>query len=304
MSASSRASAVQDFHKARQRAALEQIMARLTGKSADLLCYPDIRDRLKMRVEQPGELKDIPVDSIVGSLGRCADFTRSFLPKEPIDPQRWIEVRRHRAKWPPISVYQVDRVYFVQDGHHRVSAARQLGLSHVEAHVTQIQTKVPLSPDSDAEEILAEAEYIDFLERAGLHELRPQANLRMSVAGRYHVIQGHIEAHRHLMGLKQGRDATYEEAVAGWYDQVYLPLAEVIRDQGILQDFPGRTETDLYVWISEYRLALEDELGWRATSEAVAARLAARYSPRPRYVIARLANRLLDAVRARLGKRP
>ena len=42
------APASQDFYKARQQASLEEILARLTGKPADLLCYPDIREQLSL----------------------------------------------------------------------------------------------------------------------------------------------------------------------------------------------------------------------------------------------------------------
>ena len=53
------------------------------------------------------------------------------------------------------------------------------------------------------------------------------------------------------------RDRVYGEAVASWYDNVYLPTVRDVREQNLLADFPGRTETDAYIWLVEHRAALE-----------------------------------------------
>src|SRR3972149_10728077 len=86
------ASAVHDFQSARQQAALEAIMARLTGRSVDLLSYDEVRQMLRGREAGLRELKDIPIEAIVGSVGRYTDFTRSFLPKHDSDGDRWARV--------------------------------------------------------------------------------------------------------------------------------------------------------------------------------------------------------------------
>jgi len=292
-------SAVRDFHRARRKAALQAIMARLTGKSADLLSYEDVRRKLKARGTAPGGLKDIPLDAIVGSVGRYADFTRSFLPRQDSNRERWARVRVAVTDWgglPPIKVYQVGDAYFVLDGNHRVSVARQVGATHIEAYVTEVRTKVPLSPDVQPDDLILKAEYADFLEHTHLDELRPEADLSVTAPGQYQVLEEHIEVHRYFMGLEQEREIPYEEAVGHWYDEVYWPVVQVIRERGILRDFPGRTETDLYLWVSEHRAALGQELGWEIGAEEAAADLAAQFSPRPQRVAARLREKILDAV--------
>src|SRR3990170_6985301 len=133
------ATAVRDFQRARQQAALEAIMARLTGRSVDLLPYDEVRQKLRAREAGLRELKDIPIEAIVGSVGRYLDFTRSFLPKHDSDGDRWTRVYvavDGQSGLPPIEVYQLSEAYFVRDGHHRVSVARQLGAEHVQAYVT------------------------------------------------------------------------------------------------------------------------------------------------------------------------
>lgn len=87
-----------------------------------------------------------------------------------------------------------------------------------------------------------------------------------------------------------------EEAVAHWYDEVYQPVVQLIRQQGILRYFPGRTETDLYIWLLEHRAALEEELGWEVRPEAAASDLAARHGARPDALVSRLGAKIREAV--------
>ncbi|TEU17279.1 MAG: universal stress protein [Anaerolineales bacterium] len=296
---SSFVAAVHDFHRARRKAALENIMARLTGRSADLLSYEDVRQKLRARGSTAQKLKEIPLDAIVGSVGRYADFTRSFLPRQDSAQERWAKVRvamTDLSGLPPVKVYQIGEAYFVLDGNHRVSVARQVGATYIEAYVTELRTKVPLSPDTQPDDLILKAEYADFLEHTRLDELRPEADLSVTAPGQYRALEEHIEIHRYFMGLGQEREISYEEAVGHWYDEVYLPVVQVIRERGLLRDFPGRTETDLYVWVSEHRADLEKELGWEIGPEAAATDLAAQFSPRPQRIVARLGEKILDAV--------
>jgi nucleotide-binding universal stress UspA family protein len=293
------AAAIQDFRRARRRAAMEQIMARLTGKSAALLSYEEVHRKLKAQGEGRRELKEIPLDAIVGSVGRYADFTRSFLPRQDSDQGRWAKVKVAQTGLgglPPIQVYQIGDAYFVLDGNHRVSVARQLGAPCIQAYVTEVRTKVPLSPDTQPDDLILKAEYAEFLGHTRLDEFRPGADLSVTAPGQYQVLEEHIEVHRYFMGLEQEREIPYGEAVGHWYDEVYEPVVQVIRERGILRDFPGRTETDLYLWVSEHRAELEQKLGWEVDTEAAADDLAARFSPRPQRVVARVSEKLLDAV--------
>jgi hypothetical protein len=123
-------------------------MARLPGRSAQLLCYEPVRDRLQPETSNGPELETVPLETIVGSVERCGDFTHTFLPLKDSDERRWTRVMAaasEPADLPPIRVYRIDGVCFVIDGHHRVSVARQRGLTHIEAWVTGVQTKVPLA---------------------------------------------------------------------------------------------------------------------------------------------------------------
>ncbi len=289
-------SAFEDFRQARQRAALQSIVARLRGKSVQLLSYDEVVKMLRPTGRSDRGPRDIPLDAIVGSVGRYTDFTRTFLPLKDSDEQRWARVKiavdeQDLDALPPIEVYQVGEVYFVRDGNHRVSIARRKGYAYIHALVTEVRTRVPLTPDVQPDGLIIKAEQAAFLDYTRLDEHRPGADLSVSVPGQYPKLEDHIEAHRYLKEIEQGRDLPFEEAVCSWYDDVYLPVVRAIREQGILRYFPERTEDDLYVWMSDHRLALQREVGWRIEPEAAAEKLAAQIKRLPE----RAARDVLDA---------
>ncbi|MFP4344053.1 MAG: universal stress protein [Anaerolineales bacterium] len=291
--------AARDFHRARRAADLERVMARFTGRSADLLSYEEVRRKLQATTATPRGLQDVPLDAIVGSEGRYTDFTRTFLPKHDSDMDRWTRVfiaTSGLEGLPPIEVYQVGSAYFVKDGHHRVSVARQMGFSHLQARVYEVQTRVPLTPDVEMRDVILKAEYARFLERTEIDDLRPEAELGVTVAGQYDRLEEHIQVHRYFMGLDEQRDVSYPEAVAHWYDNVYRPVIAVIRERGLLRDFPDRTETDLYLWLLEHRAELQQALGWEVDTRAAALDLADRFSTRRERVVSRVGEQLLNAV--------
>src|SRR5512140_870469 len=85
--------AISDFLSARQRAALEEILARVRGRSNTLLSYEEVAQKLKLRAKSDAGVQLIPVEAIVGSAGRYTDFTRTFLPRSMDDQQRWARVQ-------------------------------------------------------------------------------------------------------------------------------------------------------------------------------------------------------------------
>lgn len=292
-------SAIDDFYRARRKSALEQILARLTGKSTDLLSYEEVRKKLKIQGRKPPELREIPLDAIVGSVDRYTDFTRSFLPKQETDADRWAGVKvavTDMKGLPPINVYQIGEAYFVEDGNHRVSVARQLGQNYIQAYVTEMKTRVPISSEDDVDDLILKAEYVDFLEHTQLDQTRPEADLRLTAPGGYSTLEEHIAVHRHFMGLEQQREIPYKEAAAHWYDEVYMPVVQIIREQGIMRDFPGRTETDLYLWISDHRALCQEILEMEVDTDEAVTDLAAFHSSRPERVVARLSDKIMDAL--------
>jgi len=288
-------SAVEEFRAARLRSGMEQIRAALRGKSVDLLSYDEVREKIHARETNQRELKNIPLDAIVGSVGRYADFTRSFFPRQEKDKERWARVRAQAEKsegLPPIEAYQVGEVYFVIDGNHRVSVARSLGAKTIEGYVTKVNASAPLSPDVDADKLIIAERYANFLETTRLAETFPDIDLRMTAAGNYRVLHDRILAHQKWMGA----GVSYEEAAASWYKLVYKSVAQIIRQRGMLRDFPNRTETDLYVWIMLHRQELAENMGWALDHDMAATALVDMFSQKPLKILKRAVQKILDAL--------
>lgn len=293
--------AIEDFHTARNRAMLQELLARFKGEPIELLSYEEVRQKLRVQGSAELGVQDIPLDAIVGSVNRYNDFTRGFLPRHNVNQERWARVKTAvtgQVGLEPIEVYKIGDAYFVKDGNHRVSVARQLGATHIQAYVTEIRTRVPLSADARPDHLILMAEYADFLERTRLDTLRPGTDLRVTVPGQYQVLLEHIDVHRYYLGIEEQREISYDEAVTHWYDEVYLPIVRWIRDLGILRYFPGRTETDLYLWISEHRAALEEQLGWKIHPGSAAIDLAKQQIPQSGNLASRLGGRILNVLDA------
>ena len=264
------------FHRAHRQAALETLVARLSGQSADLLSYDEVVGKLRVAGQSPAGLRQIPVAAIVGSVGRYQDFTRTFLPRLESDEDRWVSVGAAApviSDLPPIDVYKVGDAYFVLDGNHRVSIARLQGVAYIDANVTEVRTRVPLPPGARPDALIVAAEYGAFLEYTRLDLTRPGVDMSVSVPGQYVHLENHIEAYRFRVETEAGTEWAFDDAAAHWYDEAYLPLVQAIREQGILRYFPGRTETDFFVWLARHRLELQHELGWNISPDQAVSRL-------------------------------
>ena len=242
--------AASDFRRARRRADLREVLSALGARDAKLLSYDDVRRRLHAVESPASSLKDVPLAAIVGSVGRTVDFTREVLPRTDADKARWVGVKVAMTGLegtPPVDLYRIGDAYFVRDGNHRVSVARQLGAKFIQAYVTPVHARVPLSADASPDDLIIAEEHDRFLERTALDELRPGADVRVTTAGAFERLLEHIAVHRYYMGIDEDRPVADPEAVGHWYDTVYLPVVARIRGSDLLRGFEGRTETDLYL---------------------------------------------------------
>jgi hypothetical protein len=169
-------------------------------------------------------------------------------------------------------LYKVGDVYFVVDGHHRVSVAREQGQEDIEADVRECTTKVNITPDLKPEDLSILGEKVHFLESTRLDHLRPHSRIRLTIPGGFDRMLEHIAVHRYFMGLDLKRDIPDEEAIGDWYDRVYVPIMKVIRSSKVLREFPGRTEGDLYLWVLDHQQYLAETEGQSLVKPEDAAR--------------------------------
>lgn len=263
-----------EFTNARKQALIEEWVSFFTGRPNDLLSFEEVKQNLRLQDSSYKGLQEIELDKIVGSVGRYRDFTRSFLPKSDQTEERWrrVDAVAHTEGYPPIDVFKVGDVYFVRDGNHRVSVAKAHKAKTIEAYVTEYKTQVPVDKDDDLDDLLLKMERTEFFNETGLDKLRPEQNITFTEPGRYRLVKEHIAFHKYLKETETGHEIPYQEAVTSWYDHVYLPTIERIRQSGVLKNFPNRTEADLYAWLLLHRAALENEikaLGYVPTEDLI-----------------------------------
>jgi len=241
-----------DFVRARSKNFLREIWALLMNRRNTLLPYDEVKEKLRVGGAIHRGVRTIELARIIGSVNRYRDFDRAFLPAHNRIANRWQRVDRafyEDVGLPPIVLYKVGEIFFVVDGHHRVSVAQEQGQEFIEAEVHECRVKVPVTPDLRPEDLEVLGARVDFLERTNLDRLRPGAAIAFTVPDGYARTLEHIGVHRYFMGLDHRCDITEETAVADWYDRVYLPIVEVIRRRNLMEEFPGRTESDLYLWV-------------------------------------------------------
>ena len=253
--------AQEDFDAARFKSFRRAVTSMLTRRARRMPSFDEVLEAAGAEGRAYGGEQEIPLDHVVGSAAplKAGDFGPGFLPISPRLRGRWTRIYREMvegAELPPIDVYKVGDLYFVIDGHHRVSVARALGRATINARVVEVRTRAPLGPHVDTADLLRAAEYANFLDVTQLHRSRPEARLVCSRLGRYDELLKQIFGHQYFLGLDRGRPVPLPEAAASWYDNVYLPIARLIRSHGILDHMPGWTETDLVVEITRRWLAL------------------------------------------------
>jgi hypothetical protein len=248
------------WKQARRTAFVQDVLAAFTQRPTSLLSFDGVSEKLKLGHVRYLDLQNVPLDQIVGSVGRYADFTRAFFPREDRLQERWQHIERMVTtgrELPPVELYKVGQAYFVRDGNHRISVARQRGISTIKAYVWEYETSIPLEPDSDIDDLLCRTAHAAFLERTHIDRLCPDLKIRLTQPDGYEELLYEIEAYRQVLSNVDGREIPFDEGVTLWCELRYIPIVEIIRERYILEDFPGRTETDLYLWLCCNRSELE-----------------------------------------------
>jgi hypothetical protein len=266
-SGSPRVDAESDFMRARRHQVLSSLAARLRNDKVDVvqsMSFDDVVEALGRRAENYLGTKVIPLDAIVGSVDKVRDFDRRFRPTSGRSRQRWERLARASRtgeEIPPIDVYQVGDYYFVQDGHHRVSVARSLGLDVIEARVTAIDTfltPVDIGARADLER--------KYWRRLMLERVPFTGEARAAVAVDdpfdYGVIAETVEAWAARTMHAEGAYLDKETMASRWYAEEFRPVVDMIEEAGVRGEDERPAEAYLRVACERYRLIREHE--WNA----------------------------------------
>jgi hypothetical protein len=141
-----------EFSRARSKGFWDIKRSQVTGNKPCLLSLHEIIKGSPSAATLNLGLQDVPLKNILGSVGRARDFTRRFMPcvDDERGKERWRVIYTlavSGAGFPPVDVFQIGPVYFVQNGHHRVSVASYLGWPNIQAYVTALPS--PLISGAD-----------------------------------------------------------------------------------------------------------------------------------------------------------
>jgi len=128
------------FDRLWMKAQILKFIAKFTSKQRNLLALSDIEHDYEDVPFHILERQSIRLEQILGTQGRIDRFDKDFLPLARRNKERWVSIAvaamDNNIPLPPIDVVQVGTVYYVEDGHHRVSAARGLDKLFIDANVT------------------------------------------------------------------------------------------------------------------------------------------------------------------------
>ncbi len=291
----SRQVARNDFDKARRRAVRSELNSKIRGKANRLIPFEEIRAELRQQNAIYRGVHQIPIDKIIGSVGRYNDFTKEFLPLSDAMAGRWINVQSLTSSigWPPIELYKVADAYFVRDGNHRTAIARQMDLKTIEAQVWEFETDIEILQDETVDEVLIKIGLENFERKTNIASIDPNHNIHFTAPGRYSELKVQIENLRSNISRIDGTEISFEDAVPLWYELIYLPTLQIIEDSGLIEQFPGRTEADLFVWLSIHRHQLAKRYGDYDNLIDLATVLTERYKKNSVQKVAQVVNTLI-----------
>jgi hypothetical protein len=253
-----------DFVRARRRATIARLIARLRGEPDDVglvFPYEEVIDALGFVSEHSAGLAVVQLDAIVGSVDRSRDYDRRFRPTSGRSRGRWEQIAaaaRRGESFPPIDLLRVGELYFVRDGHHRVSVARALGRSDIDAYVTEVVTRV----DSDRAMKLADLPFKSherlFFERVPL-PADARSEIQLTDPWDFAVLAEAVEAWGFRAGQSRGEALRRNETARLWLDTEYRPAVALLRELDLIGD---ATATEAYMRIAAKRYRLLRTRDW------------------------------------------
>jgi hypothetical protein len=282
--------AAEDFDRMRGYAILSRIAHLINPDREKMISLSDVKEILRPKGEVYRGMREVPINLIVGSEGRYSDFNRFFQPKSDFLRARWQSVDEAalgHITLPPISLYEIGGVYFVRDGNHRVSVARMQGAEMIDAEVISLTSEIQIDPsmtEHDIKKKVLEYEKDIFYLKTNFGKITEFYHLDFSVPGRYDVIYNHILVHKYFIDEKRPEESTYHDALLSWFGNVFMPIIEVIREEKILPHFPGRTESDLYVFIVKRWDYLKKQEGESITALDAAKNFSEKYGEKKNWL--------------------
>jgi hypothetical protein len=258
-----RADVADEFLRVRRRQALARLVQRLRRAPDDvnvILPLDEVLDALGRRGERRLGLQTIRLDTIVGTVDSSRDYDRRFRPTSGRVRERWERLalaQRRGESIPPIEVYRVGDLHFVQDGHHRVSIAMAEGAKTIDAYVTEVHTQLPATGIRGRRDLVFKGYERIFRERVPLSAVA-MAKIIVADPWSYAELGEAVEAWGYRRMQDTGQFSDRAETARHWYAEEYQPVVRMLRAADLIGT---RTEAEAYLRVAteRYRLILAHE---------------------------------------------
>ncbi len=256
-----------DFSRARRKQAVRRLGRRFERGGADvdvILPFDEVVAELGRTGERDLGLQLVELDSVIGTVDRAGggDFDRRFAPRSSRVRARWeriAEQMRRGGTLPPISAYRVGEVHFVRDGHHRVSVARAQGLTHLEARVVEVRTRVGADRELTLADLPLKGHERLFRERVPL-PAEARERVELSDPWRYGELAEGVEAWGYRTGQDRAELLSREANARLWFAEEFVPVVAMLREAGLAR--PGQTDADAFIEVSAARYRLMRTQDW------------------------------------------
>ncbi len=253
-----------DFLRARRRATVAKLVARLRGEPDDvnvILPYEEVIRALGFVSERSLGLEVVPLDAIVGTIDRQRDFDRGFRPTSRRVRSRWEHIAaamRRGEPLPPVDLLKVGEIHFVRDGHHRVSVASALGHDDIDAYVTEVVTRVDAGAAMKFTDLPVKSHERVFFERVPL-PAPARDEIELTDPWDYAKLAEGVEAWGFRGMQEQGELLDRGQTAQLWLEHEYRPVVAMLREADLVHD---ATNTEAYMRIAAERYRLLRTHAW------------------------------------------
>ncbi len=215
------------------------------GAATDIKSFKHAQEKEAAYDSRIRGVRTIPLDRIVGSVGRYQDFDNRFRLKRQVPSERLQRIRtamREGHPMPPVKLFQIKNDFYILDGNHRIAAAKELGHDEILAHIVEF-----IPSEKNLQNVL-------YRERAAFaDQTRLQGEINLTEIGQYVLLATQIQEHQTYLRDGKLPGCSFEEAAQDWHKTIYRPLCAIIRRGRLTESFPDRTIADLYIYISEHQ---------------------------------------------------
>ncbi|HEY1672867.1 MAG TPA: chromosome partitioning protein ParB [Streptosporangiaceae bacterium] len=253
-----------DFLRVRRRQVLARLAGRLSRGPDDvnlILPYDEVTAALGFRGEQFLGLRTIRLDAVVGTVDSRRDFDRRFRPTTGRVRERWERLalaQRRGESIPPIDVYQVGDLYFVQDGHHRVSIAMATRQRTIDAYVTRVLTEIPAEGIRGRSDLVMKSYQRIFQARVPLPSA-DYAKLTCIDPWSYAELGENVEAWGFRYMQAEREYLTREQIARRWFSEEFLPVVRMLHAADLIG---AGTDAEAYMRVASQRYRLMRTHEW------------------------------------------